>query len=243
VSRRVAILQSNYVPWKGYFDLIGSVDEFVLYDDVQYTKNDWRNRNRIKTAQGVQWLTIPVRIGGRFGQRVRDAEIAETGWGRKHWRTLSQSYARAPHFERAREAFEDLYMNTSETSLSLVNRQLLERACTLLDIQTRISWSHEYSTSEGRIERLVDLCRQLGADEYLTGPAARSYLDVEAFEREGIRVIWMDYANYPEYPQLFPPFVHEVSILDLLFNAGPDATRYLKPVGRETAKETRDGRA
>jgi hypothetical protein len=241
VRRRAAILQSNYVPWKGYFDLIGSVDEFVLYDDVQYTKNDWRNRNRIKTAQGVQWLTIPVRIGGRFGQRVLDAEIADPGWGVRHWRTLTQSYARAPHFDRVRDAFEDLYLGAAEPSLSRVNRRFLERACELLGIRTRITWSDEYVTPPGRIERLIDLCRQLGAGEYLSGPAARDYLDPAAFARAGIEVIWMDYSGYPEYPQLFPPFVHEVSILDLLFNTGPDAARYLKPVPRSAAGRTPDG--
>jgi len=243
VRRRVAILQSNYIPWKGYFDLIGSVDEFVLYDDVQYTKNDWRNRNRIKTPQGVQWLTIPVRIGGRFGQRVVDAEIADAGWGRRHWRTITQNYSRAPHFALVREAFEPLYLGSTDSSLSRVNRALLERACELLGIRTRISWSHEYRTVEGRVERLVDLCRQLHADEYLSGPAARSYLDPALFEREGIRVVWMDYSGYPEYPQLHPPFVHEVSILDLLCNTGPEATRYLHSVPRNAVHEAPDGRA
>ena len=236
MTKRVAILQSNYVPWKGTFDLIGSVDEFVLYDDVQFTKNDWRNRNRIKTEQGLRWLTIPVRGGGRFGQRILDVEIADERWGVRHWKTLNQSYARAPHFERYREVLAELYLGSRETSLSLVNHAFLTRLCEMLGIHTRISWSHDHPMVAGRVERLIDLCQRLGASEYLSGPAAKSYLDPVDFERAGISVRWMDYSDYPEYPQIYPPFVHEVSVLDLLFNTGPDAPRYMRCFSQETPR-------
>lgn len=228
--KRVAILQSSYIPWKGYFDLIAGVDELILYDDAQYTKNDWRNRNRIKTRTGTAWLTIPVLFTGRFGQKIRDAEIGDPRWATRHWKSLQTCYARADGFAAVAPAIRELYRSTAEErSLSSVNEVFLRALCGLVGIATRITRSSDYELSGGRTERLVHLCEQAGATEYLTGPAARSYLEEERFASRGIAVRWMSYAGYPEYRQLYsPPFVHEVSILDLLFNVGAgDAARYM----------------
>jgi hypothetical protein len=226
-GKRVAILQSNYIPWKGYFDLVGLVDEFVLLDDVQYTKNDWRNRNRIKTRQGITWLTIPVEQSRRFGQRIDEVRVAGDRWRLKHWRSIAQSYGSAPFFAAYRDRMEDLYGEPSER-LSEVNRRFLEGLCELLGIRTRITCSTEYPVTEGRNERLVEICRALGASVYLSGPAARDYLDEAVFASAGISVEYMDYSGYREYPQLYPPFEHRVSVVDLLLAVGPDAYRYLK---------------
>jgi hypothetical protein len=221
--KRVAIVQSSYIPWKGYFSLIQLVDEFILYDDVQYTHRDWRNRNRIKTPTGTEWLTIPVTVRGRRLQRVRDACVCEPVWARKHWRSICHSYAKALHFAALAPTFERLYAQCEmETSLSRINHAFLQAICEQLAIATPISRSMDYVLDGGRTERLVNLCRQAGASEYLTGPAARSYLDESLFERAGIRVLWMDYDGYPEHRQLYtPPFEHTVTILDLLLNEGP----------------------
>ncbi len=225
--KSIAVLQSCYVPWKGYFDLIAQVDEFVLYDDQQFTKNDWRNRNRIKTPQGVQWLTIPVRHE-RLGQRIDETRVAQP-WTEQHWRTLEQNYGRAAHFaasaDSVRAAYRDL---ADEPFLSVVNRRLLDLACGLLGIGTPLTSSSEYAPLGDRVERLLDLCAKTGAGRYVTGPAAGDYLDEERFAAAGVEIVYMDYAGYPEYPQLHPPFEHAVTILDLLFNTGPDARRYLK---------------
>ncbi len=226
--KRVAILQSNYIPWKGYFDLIGLSDEFVLYDEVQYTKNDWRNRNRIKTPQGVQWLTIPVSHSGRFGQRIDEVHATDSRWRARHWRSLLQSYGASPYFAEYRNTVEELYLGSEETRLSVINRSFIEALCSALGISTRISWSSDHSGEGDRIERLIGLCRALDAEIYLSGPAARAYLDESAFARAGIELEYMDYTGYPEYAQPFPPFEHAVSILDLLFSNGPQAARYLK---------------
>jgi hypothetical protein len=234
-ARRVAVVQSNYVPWKGYFDLIGIVDEFVLYDDVQYTKNDWRNRNRIKTANGVQWLTIPVAHSGRFGQRIDEVQTVDSRWREKHWRALSQAYAPTPFFARYRGDLERLYLESDERALSAINRQFIEVTCRLLGISTRISRSTDYRIDGDRSERLVALCRSVQADTYLSGPAAKSYLDESLFKTAGVNVEYMDYSGYQEYPQLHPPFEHSVTVLDLLFNVGPDAPRYMKGVRRLAA--------
>ena len=223
---RVAILQSNYIPWKGYFDLIGSVDEFVLYDDVQYTKHDWRNRNRIKTPQGVSWLSIPV--GRDIKRHIRDVKFRSQKWQSNHWKTLETNYRRAPSFEEIAEWLKPLYLSSDHTHLSTSNRAFIEAICRYLKIQTRISWSWEFPYSEGRTERLASLCSHLGAKEYLTGPSAASYLDLSAFSKRGISVSWFRYANYPEYPQLWGTFDHRVTILDLLFNCGNRARKYMK---------------
>jgi hypothetical protein len=224
-TKRVAILQSNYIPWRGYFDLIDSVDEFMLYDDRQYTTNDWRNRNRIKTAQGVQWLTIPVRH--QFGQRIDEALIGDRRWATKHWRTLVQNYAAAAHFGDYRERIEGVYLEETDR-LSVVNRRFIETICELLEITTTITSSGDYEGVGDRGERVLSLCQAAGAGTYLTGPGARSYLDEQTFEDAGIAVEWMHYEGYPDYPQLHGPFEPAVTVLDLLFNTGPDARQFLK---------------
>lgn len=228
MARRIAVVQSNYIPWKGYFDLIKSVDEFILLDDVQYTRRDWRNRNQIKTKDGPQWLSIPVRDEGREAL-IQDVRIADCAWARKHWTTIYHSYCRAPYFDLHRERFETLYKDVREAEcLSGINRRFIDASCAALGIQTKISWSTDYPHRDERDQRLVDLCRGTGATEYLSGPTAKSYLQEDVFADAGIRVSYADYSGYPEYPQLFPPFTHHVSVLDLLFNVGPDAPRYMK---------------
>jgi len=228
MSKRVAIVQSNYIPWKGYFDLIRAVDEFILYDDVQYTRRDWRNRNKIKTPQGSQWLTIPVKIKGKYDQTIQDTRIINPAWARRHWRTICHNYAKTPHFAAYRERFEQLYLGCDEKLLSRVNYRFLGAICGMLGIGTQISWSKDYAVASAKTERLVDLCRHAGATEYLSGPAAKHYLAPELFDAAGIALSFADYSDYPEYPQMFGPFEHEVSIIDLLFNTGPNAARYLK---------------
>lgn len=228
MGKRIAAIQSNYIPWKGYFDAINVVDEFVLLDEVQYTKRDWRNRNRIRTAQGSRWLTIPVEVKGRFHQRIDETLIADPTWAERHWSTLVHAYRRAPHFTTIAERVAPAYAACSSERLSEVNRALLEAICPLLGIETAITRSTDYDTSGSRGDRILELCLAAGADEYVSGPAARSYMDEQAFERQGIRVRWMNYDGYPAYQQLAEPFEHGVSILDLLFHTGPDATSYMK---------------
>jgi hypothetical protein len=220
-GRRVAVLQSGYLPWKGYFDIIHDVDLFVFYDDVQYTKQDWRNRNRIKTPYGVRWLTVPVR---RQSTRICDAEISGSSWAASHWRRLEASYRGAPFFAYYRPFFEPLFLHRQWTRLSELNQHLIRAiARELLGIETTFADSRDYAPSGRRLDRLIELLGRAGAHTYLSGPSARSYIDPQRFEAAGIELVWKDYAGYPEYPQLHPPFVHEVSIVDLLFHLGPRA--------------------
>jgi len=216
-------VQSSYIPWKGYFDMMQRVDEFILYDDAQYTRRDWRNRNQIKTKDGLLWLTIPVEVKGRYDQPIKDVRISDVHWADRHFKTIVGAYARAPHFRDYRDALEALYRGAVSTRLSDVNRRFLEGIAGLLGISTRLSWSMDYRLPEGRVERLIGLCQQAGATTYVSGPSARDYMDPAVFAAAGIELAYMDYTGYPEYPQLYPSFTHQVSVVDLLLNAGPAA--------------------
>ena len=225
--KKIAILQTNYIPWKGYFDLINMVDEFVFYDEVQYTKNDWRNRNKLKTSQGMQWITIPVRQDG-LEQKIKETKVSNKSWNIKHWRTISQSYSKSKYFSDYKDTFEELYLGSNEEYLSEINYKFISAINTILGIQTKIRWSSEFELLEGQTEKLLGICKQAGATTYLSGPAAKGYFDEELAKQEGIQVEWMDYSGYPEYNQLHPPFEHGVSVLDLIFNEGPNAKNFMK---------------
>ena len=227
-SKKVLITQSNYIPWKGYFDALQLVDEVILYDDMQYTKRDWRNRNQIKTPQGVQWLSIPVAVKGKYLQAIKDTKISDQKWNIKHWRTLKANYAKAPAMKDYQQAIEALYLDCKEEYLSLINYRFLQGINQLLGITTPMRFSLDFTLVTGKTERLVDLCKQVGGTDYYTGPAAKKYMDESLFEQEHIKVHYLDYTGYPTYPQLHPPFVHGVTILDLIFNVGNKTVNYLK---------------
>lgn len=224
--KKVAILQSNYIPWKGYFDMIAAVDEFIIYDDMQFTKNDWRNRNKIKTPNGVEWLSIPV--GQNIERLIREVTISDSRWQQKHWRTLEANYRRAPFFKDIAMWLEPLYLQVKHENLSALNRSFIEAICSYLEITTKISNSWDYNLIHGKSEKLADLCMQSGASEYVSGPAAQDYLDSNYFSERNIKVSWFDYSGYSEYPQLWGGFDHGVSILDLLFNCGLTSPKYMR---------------
>ena len=223
---RVAVLQSNYVPWKGYFDIIHDVDTFIFYDDNQYTKNDWRNRNKIKSIQGVEWLSIAV--GDQTHRQICEVEFKDAIWQDKHWRTLQHNYGKCAHFARYRSFFEEVYLGRRWTHLSELNQFLIRHiAREFLSIGTEFQDSRSYSLNGVKADRLIDLLRQANTGVYLSGPAAKDYIDAQRFDEAGIELAWKDYAGYPSYPQRAPPFEHGVSVLDLLFNVGPDAPWYI----------------
>jgi WbqC-like protein family len=223
---RIAIIQSCYVPWKGFFDLIGRCDEYVIFDRVQYAKRHWHNRNRIKTAAGLEWLTIPVLSKGRYAQPIHEVEI-EKPWTERHWRALELAYRRAPFFEALAPTVRSWYERADkEKRLTDVNALFLREIANLLGLGTRIVRDTDYPSHGGKTERLLGIARAAGADRYLSGPSARAYFDEAAFTAAGVAVEWMSYEGYPEYPQLHGKFEHEVSVLDVLFSTGPDAPRY-----------------
>ncbi|MCT7496878.1 WbqC family protein [Aliarcobacter cryaerophilus] len=225
--KKIAILQSNYIPWKGYFDLINMVDEFIFYDEVQYTKNDWRNRNKIKTPQGIQWLTIPVRQEN-LEQKIKDTKITDKKWNIKHWRTISQNYSKAKYFKDYKDIFEELYLTCDEEYLSEINYKFITTINEILEIKTKLRWSSEFELVDGQTEKLLGICKDCNADIYLSGPAAKDYFNEDLAKQENIKVEWMDYSGYKEYEQLNPPFEHGVTILDLIFNKGDKAKEFMK---------------
>jgi len=225
---KILILQSNYIPWKGYFDLINMADVFVLYDDMQYTRRDWRNRNKIKTQHGLKWLSIPVDVKNKYFQKINETLVADESWSVTHWQIIRNNYAKAPYFKYFKDLFEDFYMNNQEDRLSVINLRLIEIVNSILGIDTKITWSSDYELVEGKTERLLSICQQAGSDTYISGPAAKDYFDESLAQKMGIKIEWMDYSGYSEYSQLYPPFEHRVSILDLIFNAGPNAKKLMK---------------
>jgi len=226
MNQRVAVLQSNYVPWKGYFDIIHDVDLFIFYDDLQFTKNDWRNRNRIKTANGSEWLTIPV--GTDAHRLICEVALPDSQWQARHWKTLLHQYGKCAYFEKYRPFFEDVYLGRRWTNLSELNHHLIKSISRdILGVATRFGDSREFSLSGQKLDRLVDLVMQAGASVYVTGPSAHDYIEPGRFEACGVTLEWKDYAGYPEYRQRHAPFDHRVSILDLIFNVGADAPWYI----------------
>ena len=223
---KVAIVQSNFLPWRGYFDLIRQSDLFIIYDDVQYTKGDWRNRNRIKTPRGSEWITVPVRHGP-LAQRIEETLVNySTPWARKMLKRIHDAYREAPHLEPYFAELTEL-LTPQASSISDLNVRLLRWACGHLGIATPLRMSREYEASGARTERLIEILGQAGATAYLSGPSARAYLEPALFERAGIGLEYKVY-DYPEYEQLHPPFDPAVSIIDLLFMVGRAASTYLE---------------
>jgi len=216
------VLQPGYLPWLGFFDQMRRADTFVYYDDVQYDAHGWRNRNRIKTQNGPMWLTVPVRHRGQGSPKILDVDIDNrTPWPRKHLMSLRQAYARAPFADRCLPALEELLHRKWERLVDL------DIACAALlaewlGVRRRVERSSALGIGGDRSERLVNICRHVGASQYLSGDAARSYLDVPLFERHGVRVEWQQYVH-PTYPQLHGEFVPYLSALDLVLNCGDEA--------------------
>lgn len=232
MGKTIAILQSNYIPWKGYFDIIAAADEFVIFDDVQYTRREWRNRNRIIVNREPQWLTIPVASKGNYFEPINAIRIADRSWAEKHWTTLRHAYGRAPHFRDYEAALAEAYHRAATLELLTdVNQLFLDAVCRFLGLETPFSRSEEVPRrAESPTERLIEICKARGADAYLSGPAARSYIERDHFGVAGIALSYVNYSDYPLYDQGTRAFEHGVSILDVLFRCGAAARKHLKAV-------------
>ena len=226
---KCVILQPSYIPWRGFFDQIFRADTFVFYDDVQYDKHGWRNRNRVKTANGPAWLTIPVRSQGNVIQHTPIHEIAidwSRDWTKKHLRTLEQAYAKAPFYARYEGLLRNRLAKHPEKLADLTIDLTIALAQELGLESRRFLRASQMGIAGSRTARLVAMLRQLGATHYISGPSAKAYLEEDKLSAAGITLEYMEY-RYPEYPQLYPPFDPQVSILDLLFMTGPEAPQYI----------------
>jgi hypothetical protein len=217
---RIGILQPGYLPWLGFFEQMHKCDLFVIYDDVQYDKNGWRNRNRIKTATGAQWLTVPVQI--RFEQQplINDVLIDNTSnWSKKHLASIRQNYSNALFYKQYIHLFEETY-STEWTYLVDLDMHFIVHIAKLLGIDTnKIVRSSSLSITGDRIERLISICRHFNADTFYEGAAGRDYIDENIFKSAGIGLEFQDY-RHPVYKQLYGDFIPYMSVIDLLFNCG-----------------------
>jgi hypothetical protein len=227
MSKTVVVSQSNYAPWRGYFDLIASADVHVVLDDVQYTKQDWRNRNRINTPKGPAWISIPVNV--TLGQRIDEVTVAGAGWVEQHWARIEQSYKHAAAFKTMGPLVRGMYESVADTErLTDVNDRVTQFLCDQVGVHTPRRDSKEFPSHDDPTDRLVGMCTALEADVYLSGPAAQAYLDVDKFSAVGIAVKWMDYGEYAAYPQVHGEWQPGLSVLDLLLNVGDEAPALLR---------------
>lgn len=224
-----AVIQPSYIPWRGYFDQICKADVFVFYDNVQYDKHGWRNRNRIKTHQGLQWLTIPVLSGGNVVDQLLINQVridSRSKWNVKHWQTLQQSYRRTPYFDYYAPLLKEFYSREWENLSDFTIELTIALARELGIRHTQFVRSSSLQATASKTERLVNLLQQLNITHYYSGPSAKSYIEDELFERAKIKLEYMVY-DYPEYPQLHPPYSPYVTVLDLMFMLGKQAGDYI----------------
>jgi hypothetical protein len=226
-----AIMQPNYIPWRGYFDLISRVDKFVFFDDVQYTTKDWRNRNKIKTKEGDLWLTVPVKTTGRMGQLISEVEIDNsTEWQKKHFNSIVWNYRKAPFFKDYELLLESIYLLRRWellVDLNIESTKLISRA-----LNINVEW---YRSSELAVdgdkngERAINICQKIGADSFINGPTARAFINEELFNKNKIKNQYIEY-KYQNYSQQFDNFSSSVSILDVLFNCGVDSQKMISAI-------------
>ncbi len=235
----VVILQPSYIPWRGYFHQIARADVFIFYDDVKYDKNGWRNRNRIKTARGPRWLTIPVHTAGVETHHTPICEVrtdAGQPWAQSHLSSIRQAYTAAPHFRETFALLEELYAQPGELLAEFTIATTIALARALEIDRTRFLRSSELSGIQGtKTRRLIEILTRVGATHYISGPSARDYIEENLFREAGITLEYMAY-NYPPYPQLYPPYDPQVSIIDLLMMTGADALRYILPEEKTDAR-------
>ena len=222
----VTIHQPQYLPWIGYFDKMEKADVFCLLDNVQYKKNEWQNRNRIKTSQGWQWVTVPV--GYRFPQKINEVPINNmVHWARKHLQALITNYNKAPFFNEYIDIFEKIYLG-NWCFLSEINIVLIEKIREFLGLQEKkIIMASDLVLSEDPTERLIDICQSVGGDTYLSGEAGSEYMNLDRFRESGVDVIFQNF-THPEYPQRFGQFKSHLSVVDLLFNCGTESMARMK---------------
>ncbi|KAF0235159.1 MAG: hypothetical protein FD177_318 [Desulfovibrionaceae bacterium] len=226
MEKTVGILQPSYLPWLGYLEQIAKSDVFVLYDDVQYDKGGWRNRNRIKTFSGAHWLTVPVLLKGEKFPLVRDVRINEAlPWAKNHLKTLTQYYSKAPYFRQYFPGLEEVLMKPW-SSLSELDCAVILWLCSCFGIDTPLFWSSDLGIAGDRIDRLIGIVRHFGGTIFYEGAAGQDYIPVDRFEGQRVRVVFQDY-THPIYPQLHGTFVSHLSAVDLLFNCGPASRRIL----------------
>ncbi|MEO0411072.1 MAG: WbqC family protein [Pseudomonadota bacterium] len=234
MPKTVAIMQPNYLPWQGYVDLMNRVDEFIIYDDTQYTRRDWRNRNRIMLAGKQQWLSIPVEVSGRYEQAICDVRIADTAWQKAHPATLRHAYAKAPYFEDVCDLLALGFEGRRYQWLLDADVAFIELIRGYLSIQTRLTFASDYKAEGRKTEKLIALCAAAGADHYISAPAAKAYIEPDLFQQAGIQLSYIDYPTYPEYAHV-STYAPSLSVIDALMHCGQSAAHHFTPAPKAAA--------
>ena len=224
--KRVAIIQSNYLPWVGYFDLLLSVDKLVFLDSVQYTRRDWRNRNKIKSPNGDRWITVPVHAKGNYFQAINNTKILGDEWKKEHLDLIQGLYSKSLHFSEISAKLHDLLYEKEDVLLSKLNRRLTASISKWLGIDVEFLSDIELlpdCESFDKSERLAVIAKNANASTYVSGPAARDYIDEKYFNDLGIELSWFEYKSYPPYAQSWGEFIPNLSIVDYMFNCGLDS--------------------
>ncbi len=221
----ITIHQPQYLPWLGYLDKIDKADVFVILDNVQFKKNEWQNRNRIKTAQGCQWITVPVLY--RFPEKINEVRINnKANWGRKHLQALITNYSNSTYFDNYKSFFEDIFSRSWDRLVD-INIEIIKFLISALDLKTKLVIASDLKLREEPTERLIDICKTLNGNIYLAGKDGNKYMNLELFDKEGIEVIFQDF-KHPVYNQLFGEFEPYMSAIDLLFNCGDNSLEILR---------------
>lgn len=232
--KTAAIMQPTYLPWTGYFGMIDAVEIFVLYDDVQFVQRSWQRRNKIKTANGWTWLTVPIEE--KFGQAINEVRISTAvDWKTKHWKSIVHSYQKAPFFKDYRNEFENFYQSPYE-KLSDLNAGAIRLIAGLLGISTEIVLASSLGVSGSKTDRLLAVLEKIGADSYVSSPTSQCYMENEKFHQNNLRLIWYEY-EHPIYSQLYGEFIPFLSVIDLLFNEGPRSLEIIRTGSNKALRE------
>jgi hypothetical protein len=223
----VSINQPAYLPWLGYFERIAASDLHIVLDHVQYEKNSYTNRNKVRTKEGWCWLTVPLKTKGKFGDLAINKVEIDNGskWADKHWKTIQSNYTRAPFFSDHKLFFEEVY-SCEWLFLSELLREITTYLLSAFEIKTPIVFSSEMKSAGVKDELVINLCREVGATCYISGALGRQYLREEIFSENAIKVIYQDY-KHPSYAQAFPGFEPFMAAVDLLFDSGPASRKIL----------------
>lgn len=212
------ITQSNYIPWKGFFYSLSKVDLFVIYDDMQYTRRDWRNRNKLINQNGPKWVSIPVDVKGNYEIKIKDVKASSESWKKEHLNFIRENYRKAPNFKTLFQILEEMFHNAPGVYLTEINEYFIREINKILSIDVEIKRSSEFDLAEERNERLINICLDSGIEKYYSGPAAKAYMDLDLFKNKGLDVEFWDYSIFKEYTQQWAGFEHGVSVLDFLLN-------------------------
>lgn len=224
---KVIITQSNYIPWKGYFRPMKEATHFVVYDDMQYTKRDWRNRNLLISPIGPKWLSIPIDVKGKFYQKINEAKVSDKNWNIDHWNFIETNYKKSPYYNLYKDEFKGLYLSEKSEFLSEININFIKKIIELLNIDITILDSRNFELKGDRTEKLLNICLELKAKEYFTGEAAKNYINENVFIENNVKITYNDHSSYPEYKQLWYSFDHHVSIIDMFFNLGEKTGEFI----------------